>query len=826
MSMTIDVLNSANEAELNIQKEKKLSKDLLISACVGLLIIAIFIGSGVYDPVLIGLLSLVVISFFTGHRLLQWGYSNISRFLYFSTPIVVILSFGFLFPPLKLEGLLFVPLIIDSFSHLHERRSLIALNVLLLLSMGTCLGLEILVHGDLYAANSFKLSSVVILLTAIGLSAVNLQQIITDPRYYIKKLLSMEAELNNSNQKYFALFHNTSEAILILNATTYDIIESNPALENLVGKSNSIITNVQDLIDGEPMMIFQNLVLQVSHDKKAYCDDLELNKCPKKFGNMVQVQCTIIPYSPSNNQIAVIFHDLTERQATFEALQESESRLRTIIEGSPAAIVHTDVNGNILLASSNASDIHGMTKESLVGHNVEEIIFKEDKGNDMVKKLSEELLAKKKTNISTKVHNDRNEIKHVEGTVSPTMDIYGVLSGYLFAYNDTSDVMRAEARQLEQGLIFQSLVVNSFAGIDIIQCTNLDPDEIKGQIVVRNPKMIKILENTNDTLIGLDGFLALTTDENSTQEEISETTTKYYMATQELVEKKSHSGQMIFKINGKHKVINIISHLIDINDKIFLVRMFSDVTALKRQEEEILAKNSQLEKYIESNMNLANFAATASHDLISPLRTINSFASLLNLKERDAFTPKGQQFLDIILSSSNQMSAMVEDLYTFSKINSKKINIAPINMEGLVLNVLNSIHVEIEQKKAIVEIKNMPILIKGDEVKISQVFLNLIRNGIKFRTEDKLPKIQIDYTEDDTHWHFTVQDNGIGICKKYQADIFTIFQKLHSQDKYEGSGIGLAICSKVVEAHNGRIWVESELGQGSTFHFTIQKSLP
>jgi len=198
---------------------------------------------------------------------------------------------------------------------------------------------------------------------------------------------------------------------------------------------------------------------------------------------------------------------------------------------------------------------------------------------------------------------------------------------------------------------------------------------------------------------------------------------------------------------------------------------------------------------------------------------------LLKSNIKDQIDEKNLKFVDIVLEASISMQLLIDDLLSFSRINTQKVEIEKLNLPKLLNRMLIELNTSIEDKKGVVHLRNIPESIVGDESRIRQVFQNLVTNGLKFTKEGEPPVITVTGSEDERSYKFSVSDNGIGIEPEYLDKIFLMFKKLHSENKYQGTGIGLSICKKVIDQHKGSLWVESVHGEGSTFHFTISKHL-
>ncbi len=250
-----------------------------------------------------------------------------------------------------------------------------------------------------------------------------------------------------------------------------------------------------------------------------------------------------------------------------------------------------------------------------------------------------------------------------------------------------------------------------------------------------------------------------------------------------------------------------------------------DKTDLYKAQLTLKEKNKELKKYITSNLQLENFAYFASHDLQAPLNTILSFTKLLQKKLANDDRKDVAEFLKFIVTSGEGMKTLIDDLLAYSLVNTTNIELKEINLEKQLYVLLHSLDTVIKEKSATIEVNNIPENIAVDPTKLKQVFQNLITNGIKFVKPGIEPKVIISCKEETNHWRFSVGDNGIGIPKEHQEKIFGLFKRLHSSGEYKGTGIGLAIVKKIIEQHRGTITLESEVGKGATFIFTIAKDL-
>jgi signal transduction histidine kinase len=261
-----------------------------------------------------------------------------------------------------------------------------------------------------------------------------------------------------------------------------------------------------------------------------------------------------------------------------------------------------------------------------------------------------------------------------------------------------------------------------------------------------------------------------------------------------------------------------------------VVRKYDDRLARERAEA-ALAK--QAEELARSNADLEQFAYVVSHDLQEPLRMVVGYLGLLERRFEDALDPDMRTFINYAVDGAKRMQTMIKGLLEYARVGTQQRDLDRVDCEVLVTEVLNDMQFIIQQEGAVVTRTSLPT-VNADALQLRRVFQNLITNALKFQplpsegtTRTEPPRIHIaakrravaDHPQ--MAWCFSVKDNGVGIVPESMAYIFQIFQRAHSREAYEGTGIGLAVCKKIIEGHGGRIWVESEVGKGSTFYFTL-----
>lgn len=246
-----------------------------------------------------------------------------------------------------------------------------------------------------------------------------------------------------------------------------------------------------------------------------------------------------------------------------------------------------------------------------------------------------------------------------------------------------------------------------------------------------------------------------------------------------------------------------------------------DITDRKKAEEALEKKTEELAR---SNRELEAFAYVASHDLQEPLRMVTNFVQLLAKRYKGKLDSDADDFINFAVDGAMRMWNLINDLLAYSRVGTRGHPFEPIHCETVLQEALGNLKVTMEESGAVVTHDSLPTVM-ADSSQLGQLFQNLIGNAIKFRGNEQ-PRIHVSANSNGNGWTFSVRDNGIGIAPEYAERIFIIFQRLHGREQYPGTGIGLAICKKIVERHGGRIWVESTPEKGATFYFTLPEGVP
>jgi PAS domain S-box-containing protein len=277
-----------------------------------------------------------------------------------------------------------------------------------------------------------------------------------------------------------------------------------------------------------------------------------------------------------------------------------------------------------------------------------------------------------------------------------------------------------------------------------------------------------------------------------------------------------HEDLPLETADGRQIEVEFISNVYEMNHQKVIQCNIRDITERKRAEEKLRNTLLDLER---SNKELQQFAYVASHDLQEPLRMVASYTQLLEKRYRDRLDSDANEFIQFAVDGAIRMQRLINDLLAYSRVGTRSKPFEPIDSHGVLGQAIANLSAVIEENQAVVTNDDLPPIM-ADQSQMVQLFQNLIGNAIKFRS-DQSPRIHVSAEQKGNEWVFSVEDNGIGIDPQFKERIFVVFKRLHQKEEYPGTGMGLAICKKIVERHGGRMWVESELQKGSTFYFSI-----
>ena len=500
---------------------------------------------------------------------------------------------------------------------------------------------------------------------------------------------------------------------------------------------------------------------------------------------------------PHPEGLSAYFHNITERKKVEEELKESEEKFRILSDFSPVGIVV--YRDNLLYINKAGFSILGYTKDELSHMDIDVLIHPDYR--EIVKNRINELMdgdqepKSHDVKMMTKTGNER----WFEAT-SKIIQYEGMPALMIIGLDITKRKKTEEALNQSQKLLQD--IINGFPSPIFVK-------DLEGRFLTVNNKLEKLLGVKNEELKGK-------TDYDIISKELAE----YYRANDEKVLEEGKAipiEEEADLIDGHHTFIANKFPIYDSNGKPYGVGSIStDITERKLLEEQMKKTMNELRR---SNLELERFAYVSSHDLQEPLRMVTLYSQLLEKRYKDTLDDDADDFIEYIVENAKRMKYLIDDLLEYSRVTSQAKEFKNIDLEKVLESVLSNLSILIVENNVTVTHEPLPTVF-ADKNQMLQVFENLITNAIKFRGEEP-SKIDISAQKNEKEWIFALKDNGIGINPKHQKQIFEVFKRLHTKEEYPGTGIGLSIVQKIIEIHNGRIWVESELGKGSTFYFTI-----
>ena len=529
----------------------------------------------------------------------------------------------------------------------------------------------------------------------------------------------------------------------------------------------------------------------------------------RKDDTMINVSLTLSPVFDASGKltaISVIARDITESKKAEGKLRKSEERYRTVTKQTGQVIYEYDLRTDKGIWAGAIEEVTGYSFEELqkfgksfwvtnVSHAdtglVGEKILNDGSTGGRYK---EELVLRKKDGSSIYVEN--SGVYLMDGHDNYTYGAMGVLKDITELKLAIKNVVKSEKGLAEAQRIahignwdWNIITNNLYLSNEVSRIYGSEPQELS---VTRNAFLNYVHPDDRDYV------------DNSFNRALNE--------------EPINMDYRIILTNGEERVVHAQGEVI-CNEENIPIRTrgtIQDITERKKAEELLKLK---LEELSRSNAELEQFAYVSSHDLQEPLRMITSYLQLLQRRYQGNLDDKADKYINYAVDGALRLQNLINDHLELSRVTTGAKELKPTDCEFVLNQVLSNLDLYIKQNKAAISHDPLPEVI-ADNTQMAQVFQNLIANGIKFHSE-AAPKIHISAEKKAKEWLFSVQDNGIGIDPQYSGKIFEVFKRLNKKEEYPGTGIGLAICKKIVERHGGRIWVESELGKGSTFYFTL-----
>lgn len=627
-----------------------------------------------------------------------------------------------------------------------------------------------------------------------------------------------EKQLEDANRELNILFNSIDEIFFSVNMITSKVIQISPTCEKIYGYEQVEFMNNHrlwfDLIFPDDRHIVSNedeimqRGQQVSNEYRIVRKDKSIR----------WVETRITPTLDENKiliRVDGVTRDITERKNVEQALKESESFNKGVLASLSSHIAVINANGLVVAVNKAWEDFskaNGETRLSRTskGSNYFDVCGKAvSEGDELARHALNGVTSVLKKEISMfeleyPCHSHNEQRWFMLRVVNFESDSPKAV----LTHQDITGRKKAEAQLKKSEEQYRQIVETAEEGI-------LLGDE-NNRIIFVNKKMAEILEYTAEEMVGKKDKYFMHDKEFDFALQIADEAKQRIKATYEV--------KFITK-SGTHVWAYISSNPVFSEEGIYKgsLAMVTDITKrklddelLQKSQHNLEANNRELER---KNKELEQFAYVASHDLQEPLRTTISFVKIFKQQYFGKIDAKSDKYLTYITQASDRMRVLIKDLLDFSRIGNNK-NEEQVDCNIILQDVTADIGKAINESGAEIKAEYLPV-VSGYATELKQLFQNLIINAIKFRKKDIPPKISITAHQKNDYWRFAFTDNGIGIDQQHNERIFIIFQRLHTRTEYQGSGIGLSHCKKIVELHHGKIWVESTPNKGSTFYFTI-----
>jgi PAS domain S-box-containing protein len=615
------------------------------------------------------------------------------------------------------------------------------------------------------------------------IGGINLLMDITD-----RKIAELEA-----NQQFRAIVETTPECVKIVARDGTLLFMNTPGLAMVGATCAEAVTgkNVYDIIAAEDRDRFREFNERICQGEKA-CLQFDIMGL-KGARRHMETHAAPLRHVDGTTVHLAVTHDITERKRA----EGAALLLSAIVDSSDDAIISKDLDGVITSWNKSAERMFGYTAAEAIGQPVAALLIPPDRLDEEPNILARLKRGERVEHFETVRRRKDGALLDISLTISPVRDAHGTIIGASKIARDTSERKRIQAELLASEARFRQL-----ADTMPQMVWTARPD---GYIDYYNERWYEYTGFSRDSFGDASWELILHPDDLQRTHEI------YYAAI--------HSGQ---PYNIEYRLMSpndnrwrwFVGRAVPIRDaEGKIVKWFGTCTDIDEQ------KHVQ-EDLRRANQDLEQFAFSASHDLQEPLRSVKIYSELLITRHGAAVNAEAQKFLAYVRSGATRMEMLVRDLLTYTQVTKFEPGGETSDGNEALNSALANLAGAISESGARITADPLPSL-PVHAMHLQQIFQNLIGNAIKYRSPERRPLVHVAAERQDGHWTFAVSDNGIGIDSEYKENIFGLFKRLHTSDEYSGTGIGLAICQRIVDRYHGRIWVDSEPGRGSTFHFKL-----
>ncbi len=622
---------------------------------------------------------------------------------------------------------------------------------------------------------------------------------ITSVSIDLTRTKATEDALKESEAKYRSLFDENVSVMMLIDPESGRIVDANQAAVEYYGYDHAALTalSITDINSLPPDEVRAEMERSVSGRKRSFIFRHRL-----RGGEVRDVEVFSGPITVRGRKLLYsVVHDVTERRRMEQQLSESEERFRTLIGEAPVAIGMAR-EGKVIFGNQCYLEMFGLRgSDDVYGRPFTEHVLTEDR--ETILGIASRVAAGEVRVVELEIRGVR-----MDGTVFPFhVALARVVlpdgPANLSFFTDVTERRKVEDalkeseakyRQLfesvQEVFLIYRLIYDAQGKIVDWVFEDLNP---AGLAILGRDKVEEVRDRRGSELLGLD-------------------VARFYLPMME--EARRSEGATTFQYRSPSVGRDFLSSYIVHGDRLIIAQM--DITELKKAQQEVEDYAMRLKR---SNAELQQFAYVASHDLQEPLRMVVSYLGLMESRFGDELPVQAKEYMGFAVSGAARMKRLIDDLLQYSRVDSRPLRLERVDMNELVASIREDLHLSIDESGSELLADALPSVC-ADRRQIKQLLTNLITNALKFH-DDRTPRVEIAATISSKESIFSVRDNGIGIDPRFRDKLFVMFQRLHTHDEFPGTGIGLAICKKIVERHGGRIWFDSEVGKGTTFYFTI-----
>jgi PAS domain S-box-containing protein len=673
---------------------------------------------------------------------------------------------------------------------------------------------EVIASLSGFRTHLFLITIIALIICVICLYLIVRFQVITGEQ---KKRDVVLTALHESERQLSSIYKTVGDVVFHLaveNNERYRFVSVNPAFCHITGLSEQMVVGklMNDVIP-EPSRSFVLKKYKQAIEENSIIRWEEISNYPT--GQLIG-DVSIAPVVDDNGRCAYLVgsvHDITKHKRIEEDLKNSEAHFRYLFEQNPVPMLIYELDSFIMLAVNDAFAVHyGYTKtEALALHLI-----------DLYPESEKQAIIDHSKNLQG--HAYAGEWHHLKkDSTQMTIEAYSHGFSYegraarIAVITDITERKRMEEALRESEQRFQVLAENSPVGIF--------QTDAEGATIYVNPRWCQISGLSKEEAMGTGWLSAVYSEDKEELRNGWNKATQTHNSSQSEYRFVRHDGTMVWvigqaipKMNNKNIIVGYVGTI-------------TDITERKRAEEEITKLNAELEDRVvkrtvqleAANKELEAFSYSVSHDLRAPLRHTSGYVDLLVKKCKSDLSEKGQHYLTAIADSVHQMGMLIDDLLQFSRTGRTEMRQSNTDMNVILKEVLEPLRQE-NIKRSIEWIVGTLPMVVCDQALLKLVWMNLLSNAVKFTRTRESARIEIGVQEENKEFLFFVRDNGVGFDMQYAQKLFGVFQRLHTMEEFEGTGIGLANVRRIIVRHEGRTWADAELDKGATFYFTLPKN--